>query len=99
LPEPVSTYLATALLTGLLLLAVGVEVYAHYLIVLGPFLHLGAAWLLYPRRTGLFSVCALQAFLSVSFACFIHAHGGAPNADYGMTYRAQSDAQRRELTP
>jgi hypothetical protein len=98
-PEPVGTYLATVLLTGVLLLAAGVAVYAHYLIVLGPLLHLGAAWLLYPRRTALFSACALQAFLSVSFACFIHAHAGAPNADYGMTYRAQSEVQRRELNP
>jgi hypothetical protein len=74
-------------------------VFAHYLIVLGPLLHLGAAWLLYPYRTALFSACFLQAFLSVNFAYFIHAHNGAPNADYGMTYRVQSEVQRRELNP
>jgi len=87
------------LLTGLLLLAVGVHVFAHYLIVFGPLLHLGAAWLLYPRRAALLSACVLQAVLSVNFACFIHEHGGVRDADYGATYRVQSDAERRELTP
>jgi len=97
LPEPVGLYLSAVLCTGVLLIAARVQVYAHYLIVFGPLLHIGAAFALYPRRWALIAVCALQAWLSAQFLVFVHDHGGAPQADYGKTYRVQSAAERDQL--
>jgi hypothetical protein len=94
LPEPIYTYGGCVVITGLLMIAARVEVYEHYLIVLGPMLHIAAAWLVLSRRLAALGVCALQAFLSAYFLVFIHGHGGAPDADYGKSYRAQTAEER-----
>jgi hypothetical protein len=97
LPEPVLTYGACVLLTGLAFYALRVQIFAHYLIVFGPMLHICAAWLLYPRRSALLALCALQAFLSFEFLHYIHQHGGAPASDYGPSYATQSEPERSQL--
>ena len=94
-PEPIRLYLACVLLTGLLLFALRVDIYAHYLIVFGPVVHIAAIWLIYPQRSLMIAACALQLFLSASFLSFVHVRGGAPDADYGKTYRTQSPEERR----
>lgn len=98
LPEPIYTYAGCVLVTGLLMVAARVEVYEHYLIVLGPMLHITAIWLVLSRRVAALSLCALQAFLTACFLVFIHSHGGAPDADYGKAYSAQT-AEERSLPP
>jgi hypothetical protein len=57
-------------------------------------LHLAAAWLVYTRRLAVFLLCALQGFLTLCFLVFVHTHGGAPGADYGKAYRAQTPEER-----
>ena len=98
-PEPIRLYTACVLLTGLLLFALRVDIYAHYLIVFGPVLHCAAIWLIYPRRRALIAACALQLLLSASFLTFVHERGGAPRADYGKTYRTQTPDERRLDAP
>lgn len=95
LPEPVLTYAGCVLLAGLALCAARVQMFAHYLIVFGPMLHIVAAFSLLSRRWAVVALCSLQAFLSACFLLFIHAHGGAPLADYGKAYRVQSAAERQ----
>jgi hypothetical protein len=97
-PEVIYTYAGCALITGLLMIAARVHVFEHYLIVLGPMLHIAAAWLLFKRRLAVLLLCTLQAFLTVCFLLFVHERGGAPNADYGKTYRTQT-AEERALPP
>jgi hypothetical protein len=97
-PEPIVTYAGCIVVTGLLMFVARVEVYEHYLIVFGPLLHIIAIWLLFKRRIAVLLMCVLQGFLTVCFLLFIHAHGGAPDADYGKTYRTQSE-QERSLPP
>jgi hypothetical protein len=92
--QPLGLYAFCVVLAGLAMIAAGVKIHAHYLIVFGPRVHMAAAWLLFPRRAALVAVCALQAFLSVNFLAFIHQRGGAPGADYGRTYSAQSRDER-----
>jgi len=99
LPEVVITYAGCVLVTGLLMIAARVHVYEHYLIVFGPMLHIAAAWLLFKRRVAVLLMCSLQAFLTVCFLLFVHEHGGAPEADYGKTYRAQTAEERALSAP
>ncbi|MEY4578637.1 MAG: hypothetical protein RL701_3340 [Pseudomonadota bacterium] len=94
LPEPVKLYGLTALLMGFLLKTARVHVFAHYLIVLGPIFHIVAVWLLFPQRAVVLAACTLQAFLSLNFLWFVHTHDGAPEADYGPSYRAQTAEER-----
>jgi hypothetical protein len=94
LSEPVRTYLAAVLLAGVLLSVTGIEIYAHYLIVFGPLLHIGVAWLLRRHRYALLAVCSCQLLLTASFLATIHWNGGAPGGDYGKSYRAQSAEER-----
>jgi len=98
IPEPVRTYAGCVLIAGLALCAARVQMFAHYLIVFGPLLHVAAAWLLSPRRWALLGCCGLQALLSVCFLSFVHGHGGAQHADFGKSYRAQT-ADERALPP
>ena len=93
-PEPVRSYAGCVLIAGLGLCAARVSMYAHYLIVFGPLLHVVAAWSLSGRRWAVLALCGLQTFLSACFIVYIHVHGGAPEADYGTAYRAQSAEQR-----
>jgi hypothetical protein len=88
-------YFFTIVLGGLLLTAAGVQVYAHYLIVWSPLLHVLAVWTVFRWRPLLYALCGAQLFLTASFLCFVHDQGGVPNADYGVAYRAQSAEQRR----
>jgi hypothetical protein len=97
-PEPVRTYTGCVLIAGLALIALRVQMYAHYLIVFGPLVHIAAAWTVYTRRWAVLALCSLQAFISVCFLLFIHTHGGAENADFGKSYRAQT-AEERALPP
>jgi hypothetical protein len=93
-PEPVRTYAGCVLLAGVGLCVARVHMFAHYLIVFGPMLHILAVWTLISRRWAVLALCGLQAFLSACFLLFVHVHGGAPLADYGKTYRIQTAAER-----
>jgi hypothetical protein len=95
LSAPLRLYMWTIVLGGLLLSAARVQIYAHYLIAWSPLLHIAAAWTLLRRRWALALVCGCQLALSVSFLWFIHQRGGAPEADYGVAFSHQSEAQRR----
>lgn len=96
-PEPVAMYLGMVVLSGLLMTLVGLEIHAHYLIVFGPVLHIGAAWALQRRGWAIALLCSFQMLLSASFLTQIHRAGGAPDDDYGRTYRVQSEQERSEL--
>jgi hypothetical protein len=98
-PEPIATYALCVALAGAMLIAARIQVYPHYQIVFGPMLHLTAAWLLYTRRAAVFLLCALQGFITLCFLVFVHTHGGAPHADYGKSYRAQSAEERNLPAP
>jgi hypothetical protein len=88
-------YFWSIALGGLLLTAAGVQVYAHYLIVWSPLLHVTAVWLVFRRRALLIALCGAQLLLTASFLLFIHREGGVAQADYGVAYRAQSAEERR----
>lgn len=87
-------YACAVIAGGLLLHAMGVRVYPHYLIVWSPLLHILASWVLSHKPRWLHAACGLQLFITASFLWFIHVRGGAPRGDYGITYRAQSAEQR-----
>ena len=95
LSEPLRLYATAIVLCGLTMSAARVHVYAHYLIAWSPLLHVAAVWTLIRRRWALLALCGCQLVLSVSFALFIHQHGGAPAADYGVAYSRQTAEQRR----
>lgn len=63
----------------------------HYLIVFAPLLQVWAAALLRDRPRVLASVVALQLAVSATFLGVVHARGGIPEGDYGVTYRAQGE--------
>jgi hypothetical protein len=94
LSKHLKIYCATVLLGGLMFHALGVRLFVHYLIVFSPLLHVCAAWTLSQRRHWLLAACGLQLYLSASFLWYIHAHGGAPLGDFGITYGAQTEQQR-----
>ena len=95
LSSPLRIYALTVLLGGLLLHLAGVQIYTHYLIVFSPLLHVAAAWVLvHAQRRLLWVALGLQLFISACFLGFIHAHGGAPRGDYGVSYSAQDPAER-----
>ena len=93
-PEPVRVYAGCVLIAGLGLCAARVQMFAHYLIVFGPMLHIAAAWSLISRRWAVLTLCGLQAFLTLCFILYVHVNGGAPDADYGKSYRAQTRQER-----
>jgi hypothetical protein len=92
LSAPLRIHFLTVAIAGLMLHATGVKVYAHYLIVFSPLLHVAAAWMLSRRERWLWAACALQLFVSASFLWFIHDHGGAPRGDFGISYRQQLES-------
>ena len=92
-------YGLTVLIGGVLLHLAGVQIFPHYVIVFSPLPHVAAAWLLLQRKHLMVIACALQLFISASFLWYIHDNGGAPRGDYGVSYRAQSEAQRDPRTP
>ncbi len=64
----------------------------HYLIVLFPLLQLTLARvaLAHPRgRRWLGGLVAAHALLAAAFLLHVHARGGAPEGDYGVSYRLQ----------
>ena len=96
LSQPLRIYATAIVLTGVLLHALGVLVYVHYLIVWSPLLHIATAWMLSHRRH-LLAVCiTMQLIITSSFLWFIHTHGGAPRGDFGVSYGAQTEEQRRD---
>jgi hypothetical protein len=99
LPPVIYTYVGCVVLTGLMMIAARVEVYEHYLIVFGPMLHIAAAWLLFKRRIAVLALCVLQAGMTACFLVYIHQHGGAPDADFGKTYRVQTAEERKLILP
>jgi hypothetical protein len=99
LPEVIFTYAGCVVVAGLAMIAARIHVYEHYLIVFGPMLHIAAVWLLFKRRVAVLLLCTLQATLTVCFLVFVHEHGGAPDADYGKTYRTQSSEERALPAP
>jgi hypothetical protein len=62
-------------------------------------LHIVAAWVMLKRRAAVLALCALQATLTACFLLYVHDHGGAPDADYGKTYRAQTAEERSLALP
>jgi hypothetical protein len=95
LSKPLQVYAATIILSGVMLHALGVRIYVHYLIVFSPLLHVAVAWMLSQFRARWLWLCiALQLYITASFLWFIHSHGGSPNGDFGISYGAQTDEQR-----
>src|SRR5215510_9851060 len=80
---------ATLLGVGILMTLAGIRVYAHYLVVLFPFVHLWLAMKLYRQRRLLFAVALAQLLISVVFLVYVHQNGGVPEGDYGTTYSKQ----------
>ncbi|HEX3282561.1 MAG TPA: hypothetical protein VHR36_15100 [Pyrinomonadaceae bacterium] len=80
---------ATLFGVGILMTLSGTRVYAQYLIVLFPFLHLWLAMKLYGKKNTLLAVTLAQVFISVVFLLYVHQNGGVPEGDYGTTYRKQ----------
>jgi hypothetical protein len=97
LSRELRVYLGTLVLAGLLLGLARIRIHTHYLIVFTPLLHIVAAWTLYRQRWAVLALSGLQLFLTASFLLFIHQHGGAPRADYGVAYRQQNASERRPL--
>jgi hypothetical protein len=87
-------YLQTTLFgVGILMTLAGIRVYAFYLIVLFPFIHLWLAMNLYRLRRTLLAVALAQLFISVMFLVYVHQHGGVPEGDYGTSYRRQVSSE------
>ncbi len=63
--------------------------YPHYWIIAYPFLHIGTALTLYPKRGLLVLFIGLQLILTLGFMGFIHVTGGVPGSEYGITYQRQ----------
>ncbi|MBL8992816.1 MAG: hypothetical protein JNM63_05710 [Spirochaetia bacterium] len=89
-------YLAAAFWgMGILLTLTGLNLKAHYLIVLYPILFLLVP-VFYPGRNRiLLLILFLQFFISVNFLGTIHKNGGAPGGDYGKSYRVQMEGVRK----
>ncbi len=64
-------------------------VWLAYLVV-GP--GVDHAWKRAGRRT-LAALCLVELLISASFLRYVHVHGGAPGADYGVAYSAQPPDQ------
>lgn len=78
---------------GLLLTFAGVLVWRHYMLVTFPlewlsFSFLALAYVRRPRRA-LFVLWVTQLALSITFLGYIHDNHGAPDGDYGPTYKSQ----------
>ncbi len=83
-------YLSAAFLgMGMLLTLTGLNLHAHYLIALYPILFLLIPYCYPGRNRSLTLILLLQLFISVTFLIFIHRNGGAPNGDYGKSYKVQ----------
>lgn len=80
---------ATLFGVGILMTISGIRVYAHYLVVLFPFLHLWLAIKLYRQRRTILAVTLAQLFISVVFMIYVHRNGGVPEGDYGTAFRKQ----------
>jgi len=83
---------------GLLITLAQVGVARHYLIVTFPlmFLWLARMGLSDPRvgRRALLTLAIAQLLTSGAFLSYVHVRGGAPDGDYGVSYRQQlHDAQ------
>jgi len=80
---------ATLFGVGILMTLSGIRVYAHYLVVLFPFLHLWLAMKLYGQKGTLLTVTLAQVFISIVFLIYVHQNGGVPEGDYGTAFRRQ----------
>lgn len=94
LPREFRLHALAIALCALAMHLLSVKIYPHYMIVLSPLLHLFVAWLLVQRRAFVWLGCGLQLFVTGAFLWFIHVNGGAPDADYGVAYSAQTPAER-----
>jgi hypothetical protein len=83
-------YVKAALIAigGLFTLA-GFATQAHYLIVLFPLPFVWMALAFANERRLLAAIVIAQLLISATFLGFIHRRGGAPEAEYGATYRVQ----------
>ena len=91
---------------GLLLMVIPIFIHRHYLVILFGFSHLAMVQLvsyasvnlgasaISIKRGLLTSLVTLQLALSVGFLTYIHAHGGAPNGDYGVALSHQNSLQK-----
>ncbi len=77
---------------GTLITLAGIRFRPHYLIVLFPLIQLALARaaLAHPKgRRILAGLVTAHALLAAGFLLHVHARGGAPGGDYGVSYRAQ----------
>lgn len=65
----------------------GVTIYQHYLICSFPFAFIFLVRMLHARTRPLLVALVAQLFISGCFLWYIHRNGGAPEGDYGKTYR------------
>jgi hypothetical protein len=94
LAGPSSRQLVTSALVvyGVLITLPAIRFHPHYMAVLVvvPYLWLARCALGWPRgRAVLGATLACYAIVTTCFLSFVHQRGGAPNAEYGVSYRAQ----------
>jgi hypothetical protein len=85
---------------GLLLAISSLRLYPHYLIVVFPIQYVGLCRLVLARGTNsighesgralLLTLCIVDFLLSFAFLYYIHVNGGAPDGDYGFSYRVRN---------
>ncbi|MGP8214086.1 MAG: hypothetical protein ACLQQ4_00845 [Bacteroidia bacterium] len=90
-------YLLSMLLgLGILMNFSGLFVHPHYLIVAFPFTYIFMAKIFRGKKKLFTGIIFSQLLLTVSFLVYIHAHNGAKDGDYGVTYQAQVNAVQKK---
>ncbi len=78
---------------GILLNFSGALIFAHYLIAAFPFTYILMAKIFQSNKKLLMGIILAQLLLTTLFLGYIHKNSGAPDGDYGVTYRAQIEAK------
>jgi hypothetical protein len=75
---------------GLCFTLLGVRVFTHYLLPFFVVMSLSIALKVFKEKARLSMILLCQLILSLTYLCYIHENGGAPQGDYGTSYRLQS---------
>jgi len=79
---------------GIFMTLAGITIHPHYLIVAFPFPFIFLAKMVYPRKKLFIWVLISQLFLTITFLFYIHINEGAPEGDYGKTYKSQIETKK-----
>jgi len=76
---------------GILLTLSAVLIHPHYLICAIPFQYIFIAKV-FEKKMRLFRlIIVAQLFLTITFLLYIHRNNGAPNGDYGRSFKIQME--------